>query len=235
MPPLYRSLDPEKIVATALEVRDRVEQRFPGSGLSRVAAELVSACREAKTTAQWLARPRPLLRTAGGLGIVLIVTAIMEAFLTLKVRVGFSTFTELVQGLQAAIQSVVFFGIAVVFLLTVEARVKRGRALSSLHGLRSLAHIVDMHQLPKDPERVREAGAQAERGVGSVLTHADLLRYLDFCSDLLAIISNVAALYVQNFEDPVTLTAVNEVEILTAGLSRKVWQKIMIVDRIASP
>jgi hypothetical protein len=40
---------------------------------------------------------------------------------------------------------------------------------------------------------------------------------------------------VQNFDDPVTLGAVNEVETLTNGLSRKIWQKIMIFDRILAP
>jgi hypothetical protein len=40
---------------------------------------------------------------------------------------------------------------------------------------------------------------------------------------------------VQRFDDPVTLSAVNDVENLTAGLSRKIWQKIMILDRIIAP
>ena len=34
---------------------------------------------------------------------------------------------------------------------------------------------------------------------------------------------------------PVTLAAVNEIENLTNGLSRKIWQKIMIFDRILAP
>ena len=39
----------------------------------------------------------------------------------------------------------------------------------------------------------------------------------------------------QDFDDPVTLAAVNEIEILTNGLARKIWQKIMIFDRILAP
>src|ERR1700743_1503967 len=64
---------------------------------------------------------------------------------------------------------------------------------------------------------------------------AELIRYLDHCSDLLALLSKVAALYVQDFDDPVTLSAVNEIENLTNGISRKIWQKIMIFDRILTP
>ena len=61
------------------------------------------------------------------------------------------------------------------------------------------------------------------------------MKYLDHCSDLLALISKISALYIQNFDDPVTLAAVNEIENLTNGLSRKIWQKIMIFDRILAP
>jgi hypothetical protein len=39
----------------------------------------------------------------------------------------------------------------------------------------------------------------------------------------------VAALYMKDFDDPVALQAVNEVEALTTGLSRKIWQKLTIL------
>jgi hypothetical protein len=43
---------------------------------------------------------------------------------------------------------------------------------------------------------------------------------------------NVGALYAQNFKDPVVLSAVNELESLTTGLSRKVRHKIMILHKL---
>ncbi len=63
------------------------------------------------------------------------------------------------------------------------------------------------------------------------LTQFQLLRYLDYCSEVLALTSKVAALYLEAFEDSVLIGAVNEVENLVSGLSRKIWQKIMILDR----
>src|SRR6266849_1869827 len=93
-----------------------------------------------------------------------------------------------------------------------------------------MAHIIDMHQLTKDPDRWGSADVN-----NGALTRPELIRYLDFCSDLLALISKAAALHVQDFDDSVTLAAVNEIEDLTAGLSRKIWQKIMILDRIVAP
>lgn len=48
------------------------------------------------------------------------------------------------------------------------------------------------------------------------------------CSEL----CKVGALYAQNFKDTVVLSAVNELESLTTGLSRKIWQKIMILHKL---
>src|SRR2546425_11126853 len=93
---------------------------------------------------------------------------------------------------------------------------------------------IDMHQLTKDPDRVVGPRPPSEAGAKR-LSPAELIRYLDYCSDQLALISKIAALYVQRFNDPVTLSAVDEVEDLTNGLSRKIWQKIMIFDRILAP
>ena len=62
------------------------------------------------------------------------------------------------------------------------------------------------------------------------LTVAELGRYLDYCSEMLSMTAKIAALYAERFSDNVVLQAVDEVETLTTGLSRKIWQKIMILD-----
>jgi len=55
-------------------------------------------------------------------------------------------------------------------------------------------------------------------------------RYLNYCSEMLSLTSKIAALYAERLNDAVVLQAVDEVETLTTGLSRKIWQKIMILD-----
>jgi hypothetical protein len=67
------------------------------------------------------------------------------------------------------------------------------------------------------------------------MTPFELTRYLDYSSEMLAIISKVAALYVQELPDPVTVDAASAVEDLAGGLSRTIWQKIVILDRIMTP
>jgi hypothetical protein len=150
------------------------------------------------------------------------------------VRPAFTSIAEFLQGSEAAINEVVFLGVAVFFLVTLETRLKRRRVLEAIHVLRSMAHIVDMHQLTKDPERIVGDRPSTETGERGLQNPTELTHYLQYCSDLLALIK-IAALYVQTFNDPVTISAVNEIEDLTNGLSRKMWQKIMIFDRILAP
>jgi hypothetical protein len=48
---------------------------------------------------------------------------------------------------------------------------------------------------------------------------------------MLALISKVGVLYVQDSTDGATIAVVDEIEDLTNGLSRKCWQKIMVIQR----
>ena len=89
-----------------------------------------------------------------------------------------------------------------------------------------------MHQLTKDPEMVVAGSEKATASSPArKMDRFELGRYLDYSSEMLSIISKVAALYVQGFEDPASISAVDEVESLTTGLSRKIWQKITLLDR----
>jgi len=87
-----------------------------------------------------------------------------------------------------------------------------------------------MHQLTKDPEHLLAHRTTTASSPKQNLSPFELGRYLDYCSEMLSLIGKLAALYVQKFDDPVALAAVNEVEALTTGLSRKIWQKIMIIN-----
>jgi hypothetical protein len=51
------------------------------------------------------------------------------------------------------------------------------------------------------------------------------LNSTDYCSDAMGLISKVATLCVQSYQDPVLLDAVDDVEDLTSGFSRKIWQR----------
>jgi hypothetical protein len=226
----FRRLDSEKIVQTIQSLHSRIEERFPGSGLGNVVSELLRVAEETVERTRWIQRPHLALRTGAAVLSMAIIALLVGLLVNIR-RFQFEDFTNSVQALDASISSVVFVGAAILFFISWENRIKRSRALNAIHELRALAHIVDMHQLTKDPERALKGQPFASTRK-RVMTPFELGRYLDYCSDALALISKIAALYVQGFQDPVLLDAVDDMEDLTAGFSRKIWQKITILENL---
>lgn len=227
---MYRQLDPERIVETTEQLHRRVCERFPGSGLSGVSTDILSVAHDAREKAATVGRPILELRIglAVGVGVVLAVGAYFATRVSLHNRE--LSWTEFAQGFDAGLNLIIVLGAAAFSLVTVERRIKRRRALKALYELRVLAHVVEMHQLNKDPERVLHQGPRTPSSPVITMTAFELIRYLGYCSDLLAVIGNLAALYAQRYDDPVALDAVDAIERLSTGISQKIWQKIVIIN-----
>lgn len=231
LPMSFRRLDATHILATLERLEQRIVERFPDAGLARVARDLGALGRECAAEAKSLGTPNGPLRAAAAVLILIMLLAAGTAIWRLwPAGAAILSVADLAQGIEAAINDAVFLGVAVWFLAGVEGRIKRRVALKALHELRSVAHIVDMHQLTKDPERLMSPAADTTSSPQRVMSSTDLGRYLDYCSELLSLTSKIAALYVQDFDDTMVLQAVNEIESLTNGLSRKIWQKITILE-----
>jgi hypothetical protein len=102
--------------------------------------------------------------------------------------------------------------------------------LAALHELRSVAHVIDMHQLTKDPDSARRPDLATPSSPKRTLDRFELSRYLDYCSEMLSVTTKLAALYAQESDDTLVLGAVREIEGMAGALSSKIWQKIMIID-----
>jgi hypothetical protein len=232
-PPRYRALDCDEIDQTLARLHSRIAERFPESGLRKVCEELIAVGEETKECVAFLRSPHWLVRSIVGAVILAgLVVVLFAVNMTLQVPTRAEGRADVIQAIDATASSSVFVGFAVLFLFTIEPRLKRRRALKVAHELRSLAHVIDMHQLTKDPERLLspetpDTSSSPERN----MTPPELGRYLDYCSELLSVASKLAALLVQYFDDPVLLGAVDEIETLTTGLSGKIWQKIQMLDR----
>jgi hypothetical protein len=231
---MYRELDPRHIVATADALGRRIGERFPDSGLLRVSQELLAVAVATEPRVERLRQPHWPIRTAASAALFVILAIVAAVVVSVKVRTDITGWADFFQGLDAAVNDLVFIGIAIFFLVTAENRLKRRRALRALQELRSIAHIIDLHQLTKDPEYVRSPELSTASSPPRVMSRFELARYLDYCSESLSVTSKLAALYVQCFNDPVVLSAVNDIESLTQGLSVKIWQKIMILDLISA-
>jgi hypothetical protein len=231
----YLRLDPPHIVDTAEALERRIAERFPDRNLRRVVGALVAAARTAGPRTARLARPIVGLRLA--IAAVLLAAPALIVWLIGEEQIDpvIRTLPELVQTAEAALASLVFVGAAVFFLLSLETRIKRQRTVRALDELRALAHVVDMHQLTKDPERAGQAGGDTPSSPERDLTPWELGRYLDYCAECMALISKVAALYAQVSSDSLVGDAVDDIEDLTNGLARKIWQKIMLLHNLYAP
>ena len=232
-PPDERRLRPELILSTSEQLQARISARFPESGLARVCLTLVETARWSIVDASELARPNWLWR--GGVAALVVGGALAQIWLLRLLNFGrLSTLDppSLVQGLEAVVNLLILFGGAALFLLTLEERMKRRRALDAFYRLRSLAHIIDMHQLTKDPTVVLKGAHPTAASPQRSMTQFELTRYLDYCAEMLALIGKLAALYAEHMRDGVVIDAVNDIENLTSSLGRKIWQKITIISAL---
>lgn len=226
----YQTLDDGVIIDTIDQLRNRINERFPARGLAQTSQFLADLARRTTQLTVQLRQPNWLVRSlvfavlAGGAFIIY-----QSRDLVPNLKSGSLNITELAQGLDASFNIIVLIGLAVIFLLGLEARIKRRRALDGLYRLRAISHVIDMHQLTKDPASIlgsERTGSSPTRD----LSRDQLLRYLDYCAEMLSMIGKLAALYVQGFPDQIVIESVNDIEALTTNLSRKIWQKIMIVQ-----
>ena len=227
-------LDAARIIDTIARLERRITARFPGSGLSDVCGELHHLAVGTQATVARLHEPNWWLRglaATGMLGIGAIIAGLVAvAWRGMAEARGLM---ELLQGSESAVNEVLLLAAAVYFLYSLEQRQKRHQALAALHQIRSVMHIVDMHQLTKAPAVAVDGGASVAATSASpqhTLTVAEMERYLDYCSEMFSLTSKVAALYAQSLNDPVVLEAVSDIETLAASLSNKVWQKIVVLE-----
>jgi hypothetical protein len=225
-------LEPERIVETVDLLQRRIGERFPESSLRKVCGELLDIARQAQDLSEKIGRPIVVLRLATAVLILAVLGSTVWAVLALRPPDQQLDLIQFVQVLEAAINDLVLIGAGIFFLATLEVRIKRNRALGPLHDLRSMAHLIDMHQLTKDPERILYRGRETASSPRQQMTAFELNRYLDYCTEMLSLVGKIAALYVRKFDDSVVLTAAGEVEELTTDLSRKIWQKIMLVHSL---
>ncbi|MEQ1652699.1 MAG: hypothetical protein ABL897_09440 [Hyphomicrobium sp.] len=231
---MYRTLDPGQIIKTLRELEARIADRFPGSGLGKVCAELISVTIESNARIATMSKPHLLLRT--GIVAVLGVGVVLLIYLAsiIEIKRDAENLFGVMQGIDSVFNILVLMGAGILFLASLEARRKRQQAMEHLHELRSIIHVIDMHQLPKDPSSARPPTVATPdiSAPQRQITPFELARYLDYCSEMLSLAAKVAALYAQSTKDPIVIDAASDLGQITSNLSNKIWQKITIVQSL---
>ena len=229
----YRTLNLGKTQETLALLVRRIEERFPDSSLVKVARELLAIARETESKVLWISQPNYVLRSAVAVLTATILLILALSFSTVDWTIGTFPMAEFIQVMEAGFNDLLLIGAAIFFLVSIESRVKRARTLRSLNELRAIAHVIDMHQLTKDPTELRRENLLTPSSPRREMSPFELNRYLDYCSELLSLVSKLASIHAQHFPDGTVVSAINELEALTSGLSRKIWQKIMILQHVS--
>lgn len=227
---MYRGLHPSKIIDTIDKLQDRIEARFPKSGLAVVCRELIAIAKQTEARVDEVSRPHWGMRFVLWSTVVAFLALVTLLAIEASSLKGSDQLSDLMQGIDAAVNLVIVLGGASFFLFTFETRWKRDRALKALHELRSIVHVIDMHQLTKDPSSDRAAVVSTPDGAGRTMSSFELMRYLDYCSEMLSLTAKCAALYAERVSDAVVVDTVGDIERLTSSLSSKIWQKIAMVQ-----
>ena len=228
--PRYKTLQASKIISTLEALDRRICERFPGSGLGAVCSELLGVARGSQAEVIALMRPNLLMRAASisvllaGLFLLSYVGSIIEIKRTSENLFG------VLEGIDAALSIMIAMGAGIYFIATVESRWNRQRALDDLHELRSLIHVIDMHQLTKDPAKESMVGTDTPSSPKRLMTPYELSRYLDYCAEMLSLAAKIAALYAQGTRDEVVIATASDLSQITTHMSGKIWQKITLVQ-----
>jgi hypothetical protein len=211
-----RHLDQQKLVKTSAELAEWMSKEFETAHLSQVAKEVNLLTQEAVARAESIRRPNFWLRA----GIVAILAIALLAL-------GWQVYTDptnTLEFLDITKGAGIYLLSALVFLVTLEIRLKRRKALKAVHELRAMAHIIDMHQLAKDPviDQFRHEPNQFSHRIN---------QYLHVCTALLALVSKIGQLYVEDFPDTEAVRAVDDFESMATGLSNKIWNKIQSMQQ----
>jgi hypothetical protein len=232
----FDHLDGQPVLETVRRLEGRIAARFPERGLRLVAGELADLVSDVAVDSADIRGRRRTARliSRGLLGLLLLATLVGLVLATRDAVVDSGTDSSLdwVPLIESAVNDLIFVALAVYFLFNVPERFERGQLLDLLHRLRSLAHVIDMHQLTKDPERLKKTFRETSASPDVRLDRAEMENYLDYCSELLSLTGKAAALCAEKSRDSVVLNTVSTLETLTNDMSRKIWQKIQLLPPV---
>jgi hypothetical protein len=220
--------------ATVAQLERRIHARFGERGLTKAVRDLGQLVVLVQTEAgESHVRLRRTTLAARTTSIAIIGATLFALVFGLRSAVteGLEQTAHWVPLVESVINDLVFAAIAVLFLWAMPERLERRALLRLLHRLRSLAHVIDMHQLSKDPEQVSPTYVPTAESLRHGLDADQLYHYLDYCSEMLSLTAKTAALCGEHTSDGVVLETISNIETLTTELSNKIWQKISLLPR----
>lgn len=210
---------------TIITLELKINENFPEASLKKKCHAMLDLLDETNKKIIEVEKPKILIRV---LQVSIISLAIFLIFLIFDIT-NFKTINpnEITLLNNVIAISDAFFNIIVVllaglyYLLNLELKKNRKIIIPTINKLRSFLHVIDMHQQTKNLINVDSSKEK--------ISNQKLREYLEHSSKMISLVSKIAALYIQKFQDEDIITKVNEIENLSTGLTQKIWQKIIVL------
>ena len=226
-PSASHRLDPAKIIETAENLARRIGDSLPASSLAGLAAQLRGS-HVRPMIAPAARSPNYAIRAASLLAIAATILGLWYLVSHIHTRWEFGTITELFEATDAGFNLLVLLAGALWFLITLETRFKRKKALGFIEELREFIHVIDVTQLYYTPDLYKVDSANSGTSLNIDYT------YPLFCTEMLAVISNLAPIYTRGAVGDSILRAVSEVEMLANAVSAKLLSKAESVRGVSA-
>jgi hypothetical protein len=226
-PPAHR-LNSGKIVETATNLASDIEARLPGSTLAALADELKAMAVTADDRVRRARQPMISIRLMSAAAVVAVLLALWYLATHIHAKWEFGTVNEVFDGLHTGFELLVLLAGAIWFCVTLEARMKRKAALAFIEELREFIHVIDVTQLYYTPELYGSRVGEARTTLALDET------YLLYCTQMLAVISNLAPLCARGAPVDSVLRAASDVEMLAIAVSSKHLSKADFVRAMQS-
>jgi hypothetical protein len=220
-------LDPARIIETAENLARVIGEKLPGSSLADLAVELSQIAHAIVERARRARRPIFVIRVVSVLAVSTSLLVLWYLLNHIHTRWEFGTITEVFEAADAGFNLLILLAGALWFLITFENRIKRKKALEFIEELREFVHVIDVTQLFYTP-----LVYNSEAAAGRTSATFDYTYFL-FCTQMLAVISNLAPLYTRGAAGDSILRAASDVEQLANAITVKLLSKAESI-RLAS-
>lgn len=227
------SIGAKGLADAAASLESRIRARFPTSSLLNNASWLRVLVGNAPSETRAYQRRFMALRLVFVVIALAIAGGLIFAVYQLNLNYKPASLVDLAQLVESGINDVIFLSIGAFFLFRIEPWIKRRRMLLFLGRLRDLVHVTQLLQMHKDPERVvrpDDRSTEVTPELGAIGTSAFLMgKYLDYCLDMLTLISAVAAFVGRDVTDKQLRDGVWEIEELCSTISAKISNKTLML------
>jgi hypothetical protein len=217
---LKHRLDPSRIVGTADNLARRVGEKFPESNLAGLAVELAGIARVTDERTRRARSPNHVIRVACVVAILVSLLGLLFLVRHIHARWEFGTITEVLEAADGGVNILIVLAGGLWFMITFEARVKRKQALAFIGELLEFVQLIDVTQLYHTPEFYT-----SEHSPGGAAPRFDDNTYLLFCTEMLAVIGNLAPLYNRGNMDDSVWRAASDVVMLANSIEGRLLSK----------